>query len=82
MELSVRLLEGFRDTLDGLHHFQAFQQVHIHPAGVAHQAQNGHFRTFGNMDIQIHGFQPAYQVLGLFGGGAGFQNRDHNLSIS
>ena len=82
MKFSVCLLEGFRDPLDRFYHFQTFQKVHIHAAGVSNQSQNGDFRALRNMDIQIHGFQPAYKMLGLLGGGAGFQNRDHNLHIS
>ena len=79
MEFPVGLLEGLGNPLYGLHHVQAFQQVHVNSAGVTDETQNRDLCALGNMDIQIHVFQPSYQVLHLIRGSAGFQNCDHNF---
>ena len=70
MELPVRLLERFRDPFDCFNDFQALQKLNIDTAGIADETQNGDLSAFGNMDIQIHIFQPCHQMGGLTGGSA------------
>jgi hypothetical protein len=77
MELSVGLLERFRYPFDSVHDFKAVQQLHIHPAGIADQSQNGYMGAFRNMNIQVHSLQPANQVFGLFSGSAALEDCYH-----
>ena len=81
VELPVGLLERLGYPLDGVHHFQTFQQVDVHPGGVAHQTQNGDLLAMGNMNVQVHGLQPADQVVGLGRGGSGLQNCNHKSHL-
>ena len=80
VEFPVGLLERLRDPLDGLNHFQTFQKIDVHPAGVADQTENGDLRAFGNVNVQIHIFEPVHKVLDLGGRGAVFQYCDHCLT--
>ena len=77
MEFPVGLLKGLGHPFDGFHNFQAVQQLHVHPAGVADEAQNGDLLALGDVNIQMHGFEPIYQVAGLIRGGAVLQYRNH-----
>ena len=81
MELPVGLLEGFGYPLDGLHDLQTVQKFHIHPAGIADEAQNGDVLTVGHMDVQIHMLQPLYQMSLLLLCGTTLQNRDHSKQL-
>ena len=77
VEFPVGLLIGFADPLDTFHHIQAPQQVHVHPAGVADEAQHRHFPALGNMHVQVHGLEPVGKALCLFVGNVSFQYCDH-----
>ena len=77
MEFPVCLFKGFGYPFYGFHNFQAAQQFHIYPAGVANQAQDGDLLAFRDVDIQILIFQPLNQVIFLFGGGSVFQYCNH-----
>ena len=56
------------------------QKIDVHPAGVADQTENGDLRAFGNVNVQIHIFEPVHKVLDLGGRGAVFQYCDHCLT--
>ena len=58
VEFAVGLLIGLRHPLDRLHDLQTAQQLHIYPGGIANEAKDGYFLTFGNMHIQVHVLQP------------------------
>ena len=77
VELPVHLLVGFRDPLDALDDLQGAQQLHVHPAGVADETQDGDLGTLGNVDIQVHAPQPGDKVIPLGGGGSVLENCDH-----
>jgi hypothetical protein len=57
---------------------KAAQKLGVDAAGIADQTQNGDFFTLGHMNINLHPFQPLHKMFHLGGGGAMFQNCNHN----
>ena len=79
MELPVHLLIGLGNTLDAADNVQRGQQIHIPPAGVSDETQNGVLGAFADVDVQIHAAQPSDELLTLCGGGSVLQNCDHKI---
>jgi hypothetical protein len=81
VEFPVGLLEGFGYPLHGLHDLQTAQKLHIHPAGIADEAQNSDLLTLRYMDIQLHILQPLDQIELLFLCGTTLQYCDHTKQL-
>ena len=81
VEFAVGLLVGLRDPADALDDLQTFQQLHVHPAGVADEAKDGDLLAFGNVDVQSHPAQPVDEMFTLCDGSSLFQYCDHKLSL-
>ena len=65
VELAVGALEGLLDALDRLHDVQRGDQVHVHAAGVADQADDGVVLALGDVQPEAVALQPVGQVLHL-----------------
>ena len=65
VEFAVGALEGLLDALDGLHDVQRGDQVHVHSAGVADQADDGVVLALGDVQPEAVALQPVRQVLHL-----------------
>ena len=77
VELAVAALEGLGDPLYGFHDLQTAHQVHVHPAGVAYEAQDGLIGAHGDVDLQSQVFQPANELVPLVVGHAVFEYNYH-----
>ena len=81
MELAVAALERLRDALDGINDAKTGDKVHIDPARVAHETENGLILADGGVDLQSLLLQPVNKLVFLLFGSAVFQNDDHRLFL-
>ena len=77
MELPAALLIGLSDALDRLDDVEGRDEVHVDPACVSDETENGVFMPFGNVDVKPLGLEPADKMFLLFGGRVSFKYRDH-----
>jgi hypothetical protein len=79
MEISSRLLKGFRYGLDPVNDLHRTKQFQIDSVGVADQTQDGRIIAGICMDLKTHVFQPICQETDLFSGSAVLQYCDHTV---
>lgn len=81
VELAVAALERLRDALDGIYDAKTGDKVHIDPARVTHETENGLILADGGVDLQSLLLQPVNKLVFLLFGSAVFQNDDHRLFL-
>ena len=81
VELAVGILIRLLDSPDHLHNVQRQNALHVHPRGVADQADDGVVLAYGHVGLQTHVAQPAGEQLHLLGFRVLLQNDDHYASL-
>ena len=77
VELPVAALKGLGHPLHRVNDLQTAHQVHVHLAGIAHQAQHSLIFTHGQMDAQPQILEPMDELVTLVFGNALFEYNDH-----
>ncbi len=78
MVFAIAAFERLGHALDAVHNVEAGDQIHVHAAGVADEAEDGLVVALGDVDVQAEIFQPADQLVAAFLGNAVLQYNDHD----
>ena len=81
VKLAVAALERLRNALNGINDAKARDKVHIDPARVAHETEDGLILADGGVDPQSLLLQPVNKLVFLLFGSTVFQNYDHRFSL-